>query len=191
MEHKTQFIIFLCNWVSRNRCVYYTFSSYHNFKFVSRGGLSAGYASTPTTHHNCSAPAFLLIAFLLILVMNVGKWPRFSPYRKHCVIFCYSHVFMYMHSPIKSMYINSRGKHTFCCEVRDSREIPKGICVEVTQHKPQPNVILSSVALWKNALRSCGSFINVTQKCHFIAVHMFPSWISLTTEILLSGPFVI
>jgi hypothetical protein len=45
------------------------------------------------------------------------------------------------------MYINSRGNYTFCCELRDLREIPKGICVEVTQNKPQPNVILSSVKL--------------------------------------------
>jgi hypothetical protein len=101
-----------------------TFSSYHNIKFVSRGGLSVGYAFTPTTHHNRFTPAFFLIAFILILMMNVGKWPRFAPYRKHCVLFCYSHVFMYMHNPIKSMYINSRGKCTFCCEVKDSARNP-------------------------------------------------------------------
>lgn len=122
----------------------------------------------PSTHHNSSSPRILLIAFLLILVMNVDKWPSFAPYRQRCVLFSYRLVFIPTNSLIKSIQIKLCGISVLL-QSKSLAQGPKEI------YKAATECYCVDCCIINECCQLIWFFDNMNENCHLIAVFILSS----------------
>jgi len=109
MKNKSQSIILSpCGFLGIN-CVYFSFYSFQDFKFASRGAKSVECAFAPPLTAALPPPQDPPDCISIDSGDECRQMTKLSPYRQRCVLFSYRLVFISTNSLIKSIQIKLFG----------------------------------------------------------------------------------